>query len=487
MKPVIALATLFTLASATDWNARREFHARFAKRQATTTTSSATSSVSVSASTPVSSGVSSASLPATSGVSGISVSGTTTAVASVATTLAGTSIPPLSEITSGAVSESTIPLSSTAAVGQVPSISGAPPLPSYTIIPSDWPAMDRMPPTDSAEVQEWMQELQGFDIPDLSTTDGTCAGSPEAAADAANRGWWTCGGYTRGTDIVACPDKLTWGMSFDDGPGFYTTKLLDFLNERDLKSTFFVVGSRVIQNPEILRAEYLAGHEISLHTWSHPDLTKLTNEQIVAEFGWTRKAIQTVLGVTPVTMRPPYGDIDDRVRAIALAMGMVPIIWTRGTNNEQFDTNDWRVPGGTVTGPQSLEAFENILGNATQIDTGFIVLQHDLYQQSVDLAVGYTLDRALNFTPTLTLEPIGVCQGWPATDLYLETTTNTTFPYPDSVISTNVTTTASARATAVTAGGAAQGSGARANLASLPTLGAMLAGLSVLVGGLLMV
>ena len=151
---------------------------------------------------------------------------------------------------------------------------------------------------------------------------------------------------------------------------------------------------------------------------------------------------------------------------------------------------DWKVPGGTVTGPESLEAFEQILGNATLIDTGFIVLQHDLYQQSVDLAVGYTLDRALTFTPSLKLESIGTCQGWPSTDLYLETTTNTTFPYPESVISTNVTTTASARATAVTAaGGAAQGSGARAsaNLASLPTLGAMLAGLSVLVGGLLVV
>ena len=65
----------------------------------------------------------------------------------------------------------------------------------------------------------------------------------------------------------------------------------------------------------------------------------LTNEEIVAELGWTRKAIQSVLGVTPVTMRPPYGDIDDRVRAIPLAMGMVPIIWTRGKENNQFDTN----------------------------------------------------------------------------------------------------------------------------------------------------
>ena len=74
-------------------------------------------------------------------------------------------------------------------------------------------------------MQEWMKELDGYDIPDLDVTDGTCAGSPSQAADAANRGWWTCGGYTRDTDIVACPDKLTWGMSFDDGPGFHSEPL----------------------------------------------------------------------------------------------------------------------------------------------------------------------------------------------------------------------------------------------------------------------
>lgn len=68
-----------------------------------------------------------------------------------------------------------------------------------------------------------MTELDGFDIPDLApTVDGTCAGDPAAAAEAASRGWWTCGGYTRATDITACPKKLTWGVSFDDGPAPYS-------------------------------------------------------------------------------------------------------------------------------------------------------------------------------------------------------------------------------------------------------------------------
>jgi peptidoglycan/xylan/chitin deacetylase (PgdA/CDA1 family) len=189
-----------------------------------------------------------------------------------------------------------------------------------------------------------MKELDGFNIPNFKpTVDGTCANDAAAAADAANRGWWTCGGYTRTTDITVCPDKLTWGVSFDDGPSPYTQTLLKFLSEKSLLATFFVVGSRVIERPTVLIEEYMTGHEISVHTWSHKPLTSLSNEQIVAELGWTRKAIKTVLGVTPTTMRPPYGDIDDRVRAISLAMGLVPIIWTRDASGVQYDTNDWKV------------------------------------------------------------------------------------------------------------------------------------------------
>lgn len=106
-------------------------------------------------------------------------------------------------------------------------------------------------------------------------------------------------------------------------------------------TTFFVVGSRVISRPAMLQSEYMAGHQISVHTWSHPYLTTLTNEQIVAELGWSKQVIKDTIGVTPNTFRPPYGDIDDRVRAIAAQMGLTPIIWTslvaNGTTTN-FDT-----------------------------------------------------------------------------------------------------------------------------------------------------
>ena len=145
----------------------------------------------------------------------------------------------------------------------------------------------------------------------------------------------------RATDITECPDKYTWGLSYDDGPSPFTPLLLDYLDQQNVTTTFFVVGSRVLSRPQMLQSEYMAGHQISVHTWSHPYLTKLTNEEIVAELGWTKQVIKDTIGVTPNTFRPPYGDIDDRVRAIAAQMGLTPIIWTSITANgttTDFDT-----------------------------------------------------------------------------------------------------------------------------------------------------
>jgi len=165
----------------------------------------------------------------------------------------------------------------------------------------------------------------------------------------------------------------------------------------------------------------MQGHHIAVHTWSHAvPLTALSNEQVVAELGWARQAIKEVTGVTPIYMRPPWGDIDNRVRAISLAMGMRPIIWTRNPQTgEQFDTNDWKVPGGLVTGADSNQQFQYILSNATQLNTGFIVLQHDLYEQTVDLATGYSIPQAQQ--AKFNLMDINKCLKAQPGDAYLET------------------------------------------------------------------
>lgn len=373
-----------------------------------------------------------------------SVSGSTTAAPSATAASGGNtagvslppqptgdiSVPPLSAITSGMPVAATVPVTATYTPGAMPSYSGAVPLPSTSFVfnPTEWPAPDKPAPTDSPQVKEWLKEIEGVDIPDIPvTTDGACAESPENLAKSAEYGWWTCSGTTRSTDIVNCPTKYDWGTTFDDGPADYTTTLLKFLKEKDIKSTFFIVGSRVVERPQVLIEEYMDGHEIGCHTWAHSPMTSLTNEQIVAELGWSREAIRRVLGVTCRVWRPPYGDVDDRVRAIATAMGLTTSIWTATPSGGKFDTNDWRVAGGTVDGIDQYTGFQSILGNASLLDTGFIVLQHDLFQITVDLAVGYTINSALTHNPPFTLKPVGECNGIAMRDMYVETTTNQTY------------------------------------------------------------
>ena len=261
--------------------------------------------------------------------------------------------------------------------------------------------------------------------------------------------------------------------------GLYTNKLLTYLNSKDLKATFFLVGPRVISRPEIVVYEHMNGHELGqtqsilttlttyspflsflgVHTWSHPALTTLTNEQIVAELGWCRKAIKEVTGVTPILFRPPYGDIDDRVRAIAKAMNLVPALWTSIPDDngdgvtEQWDSNDWRVHGGTVPAVANQAAFNITLAKSLNLNTGFIVLQHDIYSESVDLAIGTTIPNALAYNPPFKMESVQVCQGDPIGSAYIETTSEA---LPKSTInnstvkSSTSTTTASSNSPAKT-------------------------------------
>ncbi|KAG8873127.1 chitin deacetylase [Tulasnella sp. 332] len=351
-------------------------------------------------------------------------------VASTAAPPAATTAPPAAATTAAAIPASV----SFASTG--PSIDEAhvltrDALSKGSFVPGTFPPLDLVPPINSPQVSAWIQEVanSGITIPSIAATNpGGCPNNTAAVADT-SACWWTCGECTRPTDITTCPDKLTWGVSYDDGPTPYTTDLLNFMSDVDIKSTFFIVGSRAISWSQTLQAEYMAGHQLSVHTWSHPYLTTLSNEQIIAELGWTREAIRQITGVSPNTMRPPYGDIDDRVRAICQAMGMTPIIWT-SVNGQDFDTNDWNIPSGVSVDTVG-EEFETILSQAVnELSTGFIVLAHDLYQQTVELATGYILPSALAArNPSFNLMPIITCQHKPLGDAYVETNNNVTNPF----------------------------------------------------------
>lgn len=178
-------------------------------------------------------------------------------------------------------------------------------------------------------------------------------------------------------DVWQCPEPFSWGLSFDDGPNCTHNKFYDFLFKNKQKASLFYIGSNVMDWPAQGQRGVADGHHICVHTWSHPYLTQLNDSQVFAELYYTGKVIQAILGITVTCWRPPYGDVDDRVRAIAQGLGMQTILWSE-------DTDDWEIePEGTK--PESVinQNYVNII-NKDYTTHGNIVLTHEIDAETMD-------------------------------------------------------------------------------------------------------
>lgn len=166
-------------------------------------------------------------------------------------------------------------------------------------------------------------------------------------------------------------------MTFDDGPeAKLTPKLLDLLAARQIKATFFVIGQNVEEYPEIVRRAAREGHEIASHSWSHPNLGKMSEESVRRELRKTDDAIARAIGTRPTLFRPPYGSITaNQKRWISEEFGYRIIMW-------DVDPLDWKRPGPSVVA-------NRIVANTR---AGSIVLAHDIHSPTVD-AMPATLEQ----------------------------------------------------------------------------------------------
>ncbi|MGZ3681721.1 MAG: polysaccharide deacetylase family protein, partial [Ktedonobacterales bacterium] len=154
-------------------------------------------------------------------------------------------------------------------------------------------------------------------------------------------------------------------LTFDDGPSAdWTSNILSTLERTHTPATFFAVGSNVSARPNLIRRENADGFPILIHTWDHPEMTKLTTQQRVWEISSTVDAIHNVLGANYCIpyWRPPFGDYNDEVVAQAWEMGLSTVTWN-------VDPQDWSAPGVQVIVDRVLSAAQ----------PGSIILLHDGY------------------------------------------------------------------------------------------------------------
>lgn len=161
---------------------------------------------------------------------------------------------------------------------------------------------------------------------------------------------------------ISCYEVACVALTFDDGPSVYTPGLLDILQESNVQATFFVLGQSVrIQSETVLRM-HEEGHQVANHTWNHPNLTQLPDDQIVKQLKDTNDLVYRITGEEMTLFRPPYGAYNDHVRA---SSDMPVILWS-------VDPLDWRDRDAEIVAARIIES-----------PAGAIILAHDIHRTTV--------------------------------------------------------------------------------------------------------
>ena len=170
---------------------------------------------------------------------------------------------------------------------------------------------------------------------------------------------------------VDCRVASCVALTFDDGPGDQTDRLLAALREKGVRATFFTIGKNVKARPDLVKKEAAEGHSVGNHSWDHPQLTKLTPEELRKQLKNTSNSIVEAGAPAPVLMRPPYGSSNADVLKAIGENGMAETRW-------DVDTEDWKNKNAAVTTQRALAGAR----------PGSVILMHDIHASSVDAVPG---------------------------------------------------------------------------------------------------
>ena len=167
-----------------------------------------------------------------------------------------------------------------------------------------------------------------------------------------------------GVDCANCV-----AITYDDGPGAETNRLLDKLKAKNAHASFMVLAPSAEQHPELLKRMKAEGHTIGNHTKSHRQLNTLSPEQVSQEIDAGNAVIKKATGQGTRWVRPPYGATNATVDQVTRDKGVSQALW-------DVDTVDWKDRNS-----------EHVCSSAVQgARAGSIVLMHDIHPTTVDAA-----------------------------------------------------------------------------------------------------
>jgi peptidoglycan-N-acetylmuramic acid deacetylase len=161
---------------------------------------------------------------------------------------------------------------------------------------------------------------------------------------------------------------LTFDNGYENG---FTPRILDILKEKKVPATFFVTGHYVKDQPELLKRMTAEGHIIGNHSWSHPDMTQISNERIKEELDKVKQAVAEVTGQKEMAfLRPPRGIFSDRTLAVSKKLGYTNVFWS-------IAYKDW----DTKAQKGWKYAYDSVLA---QLHPGAVILLHSVSRDNAE-------------------------------------------------------------------------------------------------------
>jgi peptidoglycan/xylan/chitin deacetylase (PgdA/CDA1 family) len=208
-------------------------------------------------------------------------------------------------------------------------------------------------------------------------------------------------------------------ITFDDGPTpEYTPRILDALDRAGVTATFNVMGWNGVHHPDVLREVVAAGHEIANHTWTHRDLTTLTQGETRDELVRCKDEVEALLGQPFTSFRPPRGELTGYALRIAAELGYDTFIWsvTRGPGDKKEVTEIGDYMGQTVAAGDVLGLHDGIGRGTFDPQAAFAVAlaeRREREVQALPAALQQIADRGITLISANRLlersvpEPIG--------------------------------------------------------------------------------
>lgn len=184
--------------------------------------------------------------------------------------------------------------------------------------------------------------------------------------------------------VIKCTQPNMVALTFDDGPYIWAKNVSDTLTAAGAKGTFFYNGKNwdCIYNPDEIdnvKYVYSKGHQIASHTWSHPNLTQLSWDQIHNEMWLIEQGLLRITGAYPAFFRPPYRSYNDLVLQAAYVRGQEVVLW-------DFDSQD----SLGVSVQQQKQNYDNTIAQRPE---NILALNHEVHETTVTETLPYAIKK----------------------------------------------------------------------------------------------